>query len=146
MFTPLRTNFKLVKANASSLTRRNFHPGGKKSSSVLEADSSKQLTSLYHTSGLVLVGLTPLAFILSPSVINMPIDLALGFIFPFHSHIALNYVISDYVPKASRPIARAALLAATVVGAAGILKLNATGPGLTESIKSLWRKPKAKQE
>eukprot|EP00600_Ochromonadales_sp_CCMP1393_P005373 CAMPEP_0174954486 /NCGR_PEP_ID=MMETSP0004_2-20121128/450_1 /TAXON_ID=420556 /ORGANISM="Ochromonas sp., Strain CCMP1393" /LENGTH=76 /DNA_ID=CAMNT_0016202303 /DNA_START=283 /DNA_END=513 /DNA_ORIENTATION=+ len=76
----------------------------------------------------------------------MPIDLALGFIFPFHSHIALNYVISDYVPKASRPIARAALLAATVVGAAGILKLNATGPGLTESIKSLWRKPKAKQE
>ena len=65
-----------------------------------------------------------------------------GVIFPVHSHIALNYVIGDYVPKASRSIARAGLLGTTIVAAAGILKLNLTGPGLTDVIKSLWRSPK----
>ena len=73
---------------------------------------------------------------------NMPVDLALGLIFPFHSHVALNYVITDYVPKSTRSMARAALLAASVIAAAGLLKLNLQGPGLTESIKSLWRAPK----
>jgi succinate dehydrogenase (ubiquinone) membrane anchor subunit len=76
---------------------------------------------------------------------NMPVDLALGILFPFHSHVALNYVITDYVPKAGRSAARAALLAATVIAAAGLLKLNVEGPGLTETIKSLWRAPKAEQ-
>lgn len=65
-----------------------------------------------------------------------------GVIFPVHSHIALNYVIGDYVPKASRSIARAGLLGATIIAAAGIMKLNFTGPGLTDVIKSLWRSPK----
>lgn len=54
----------------------------------------------------------------------------------------MNYVISDYVPKASRSLVRAGLLGATIVAAAGILKLNISGPGLTDVIKSLWRSPK----
>lgn len=66
-----------------------------------------------------------------------------GVLFPIHSHIALNYVISDYIPKASRSLVRAGLLGATIVAAAGILKLNISGPGLTDVIKSLWRRPKA---
>ena len=65
-----------------------------------------------------------------------------GVLFPIHSHIAMNYVISDYVPKASRSLVRAGLLGATIVAAAGILKLNISGPGLTDVIKSLWRSPK----
>ncbi|KAJ1438207.1 hypothetical protein B484DRAFT_324213, partial [Ochromonadaceae sp. CCMP2298] len=64
---------------------------------------------------------------------------ALGIIFPFHSHVALNYVVSDYVPKGMRGAARALLLGVTVIGAAGLLKINVMGPGLTESVKSLWR-------
>ena len=106
------------------------------------ADSSKQLNAWYHSSGLVLAALTPIALIISPYKINMPVDLALGFIFPFHSHVALNYIISDYVPKAARSVARASLLLATLTAAAGILKLNVQGPGLTEALKSLWLKPK----
>ena len=97
-------------------------------------------------SGIALVGLAPLSFILSPSFINIPVDLALGFIFPLHSHIALNYVISDYVPKASRGAARAVLLSATIIAAAGLLKLNIEGPGLTETFKSVWRKKLTKKE
>lgn len=93
---------------------------------------------------MALAVLTPVAFILSPSVLNMPIDFALGVIFPFHSHIAINYVISDYVPKNARGPARMALLACTVIAAAGLLRLNVAGPGVTDSIKSLWRKPQKK--
>ena len=65
-------------------------------------------------------------------------------LFPVHSQIALNYVITDYVPKAARAMARNVLLGSTVIAAAGILKLNLTGPGLTETIKALWRSPKKK--
>lgn len=93
----------------------------------------------------MLAGLTPVALFLSPSIINMPIDIALGVIFPFHGHVAMNYVISDYVPKASRSLARAVMLGVTVVAVAGLFKLNIQGPGLTETLKSLWRKPKAKE-
>jgi succinate dehydrogenase (ubiquinone) membrane anchor subunit len=74
---------------------------------------------------------------------NKPIDLTLGLLFPIHSHIALNYVISDYVPKTARSMARSSLLFATCVTVAGILRLNIQGPGLTETIKSLWRKKKS---
>jgi succinate dehydrogenase (ubiquinone) membrane anchor subunit len=105
------------------------------------ADSSKQLNKWFHKSGLVLAVLVPVSLAASPSAINMPVDIALGVLIPFHSHVALNYVITDYVPKGGRSMARIALLAATVIAAAGILKLNVTGPGLTESLKSLWRAP-----
>ena len=97
-------------------------------------------------SGIALIGLTPLAFILSPSFVNFPIDLALGFMFPLHSHVALNYVISDYVPKASRAGARAVLLSATIIATAGLLKLNIEGPGITETFKSVWRKKLTKKD
>lgn len=94
---------------------------------------------------MVLAVLAPAAFLAGPTPLSMPIDIALGVIFPFHSHVALNYVITDYVPKPARGAARAALLAATVIAAAGLLKLNIEGPGLTESVKSLWRAPKAQE-
>ena len=64
-----------------------------------------------------------------------------GLAIPFHSHVGLNYVISDYVPKAHRFAARSGLLMATVITMAGIFKLNFDGPGLTGTLKSLWMKP-----
>lgn len=113
----------------------------KNNSNVLEADSSNSLNRLYHKSAIAIAGLTPLAFIVGSTPVSQPIDLALGLLFPFHSHVAMNYVVTDYVPKGSRPLARAAVLATTLIATAGLLKLNLTGPGLTETIKSLWRKP-----
>ena len=100
------------------------------------------MNKVFHGTGIVLAALTPAAFILSPSALNFPIDLTLGVLFPLHSHVALNYVVTDYVPRAQRPFARALVLATTIIAAAGILKLNLTGEGLTESVKALWRKPK----
>lgn len=116
------------------------------SSVFCAADSSASLNRLYHGSGLVLAGLVPLAFI-SPSTITMPMDIAASILIPFHSHVGLNYVVSDYVPQARRPLARALVLAATIVATAGLLKLTFHGPGVTHTIKSLWeeKKPKAKK-
>lgn len=94
---------------------------------------------------MVLAVATPLAFLL-PSSFILPIDVTLGVLFPLHSHVALNTVITDYVPKSARNPARIALLAVTIITAAGLLKLNLQGPGLTDSIKSLWRAPKKAEE
>ena len=127
-------------------TGRHFHSDKPNQSSVLDADTSKSLNKIYHTSGLVLAGLTPVAFILSPSIINMPVDIALGVFFPLHAHVGMNYVISDYVPKAFRSLARAGLLGVTIITAAGLLKLNLTGAGITETFKSLWKKDEKKKK
>ena len=110
------------------------------SSSLLNSDASKPANKFYHSSELVLAGLTPVAFMM-PSWANLPIDLALGVLFPVHSHIALNYVISDYVPKALRTTARVGLFGATIVTLVGILNLKLTGAGLTRTLTSLWKKP-----
>ena len=96
--------------------------------------------------GLTLAVATPIAFIASPSIISFPIDVALGVIIPLHAHVGMNYVITDYVPKAFRSIARLSLFGLTIITAAGILKLNFDGPGLTETIKSTWRAPIKKSE
>jgi succinate dehydrogenase (ubiquinone) membrane anchor subunit len=81
----------------------------------------------------------------SPSIISTPIDYTLGVIFPFHSHVGLNYVISDYVPKNLRVYARTGLLGVTIVTIAGLFKLNYDGPGITESFKALWKAPEKKE-
>ena len=44
--------------------------------------------------------------------------------------------------QAARAAARNGLLGATVIAAAGLLKLNLMGPGLTEALKALWRRKK----
>ena len=81
----------------------------------------------------------PVALVLSPSVINIPVDVALGLVFPIHAHIGMNYVISDYVPKGLRPAARTGWLAVTAITILGLLKLNLFGDGMTESVKSMFR-------
>jgi succinate dehydrogenase (ubiquinone) membrane anchor subunit len=127
--------------------RHNKNPVNRKAlssvseNSLLNSDASKASNKIYHTSFLVLAALTPVAFVL-PSWLNLPIDLALGVLFPVHSHIALNYVISDYVPKALRTTARVGLFGATVVTLMGMLKLNLGGPGLTKTLSSLWTSKK----
>ncbi|CAN0233042.1 unnamed protein product [Laminaria digitata] len=77
----------------------------------------------------------------------MPLDVVLGLALPLHAHIGMNYaVISDYVPKPFRGQARGAMLAASILAALGLLKLNLTGAGMTETLKATWRTPKALED
>ena len=117
------------------------------------------------------------------SMLTRCADLALGVALPIHSHIAVNNVISDYVPKnvagevfgcpmtflprsllrsrccstrdvcpgcsvgscdAAAPCAGAsrwAALGASTVALLGLLNLNINGPGITATVKSLWKSP-----
>ena len=106
----------------------------------LIADGSKNLNRIFHTSGIVLAFFTPLAFMPLPDPAVSAINISLGVLLPIHSHVGLNYVISDYVPKAVRGPARGLVLAITIITAAGLLKLNLQGPGLSNSIISLGSK------
>ena len=107
------------------------------------ADHDAKTLSIYHKVNWALLGLTPAAFAFSPSMLNFPIDVALSVAFPFHAHVAMNCVITDYIPKffgkAAVGPARVVMAGATGLTALGLLKLTLTGPGLTETIKSLWR-------
>jgi succinate dehydrogenase (ubiquinone) membrane anchor subunit len=86
----------------------------------------------------LLAVLTPISFVLSPSPMNKPIDFTLGVLFPLHAHVGLNYVITDYVPKAIRTVARVSLLGVTGLTCVGLLQLNMNGVGMTQAIKNLW--------
>jgi len=66
------------------------------------------------------------------------VDAGLAIALPIHSHIALNYVVSDYVPRSLRGGARWAVLGSSVISALGLARLAASGPGLTATVKRLW--------
>ena len=142
----IRPCLPMTASMAFRSARRNLSSNPK--SSILEdminIDGSKVVLKRYHQGAIILAVLAPAAFMISPSPYNMPIDLTLGFIFPLHAHVGLNAVISDYVPKVLQTTARVGLLGVTGVTLLGLLKLNVMGPGLTESIKSLWRKKPTK--
>jgi len=87
------------------------------------------------------------AFVLSPSKLNMPVDLALGVALPLHGHIGMNYVITDYATKmfgsSARGPARVCMAGITGITMIGLTKLNVSGPGITETVKSLWYRKEA---
>ena len=66
------------------------------------------------------------------------IDAGLAIALPLHSHIALNYVISDYIPKPARGPARWGVLVSSAVSVLGLARLAASEPGLTGTVKRLW--------
>ena len=71
----------------------------------------------------------------------MPVDLALGLLLPWHTHVGMVNVLEDYVPRPYRALAKGCMLLVTVLATLGLLKINLCGAGITESVKSLWREP-----
>ncbi|CAM9213955.1 unnamed protein product [Hapterophycus canaliculatus] len=150
MSISLRRSSALLRPLAAAQARR-LHSSVPKSSasgsaSMLNADDGKLGTKLYHAVNMVVLAGVPAAIATSPSALTMPLDIVLGLAMPLHAHIGVNYVISDYVPKASRGVARGAMLAASVMAALGLLKLNLTGAGLTETLKAIWKEPELEIE
>ncbi|DAZ96191.1 TPA: hypothetical protein N0F65_012381, partial [Lagenidium giganteum] len=114
---------------------------------IIEADNSKVAHKVYHWTSVGLMALLPTAFVLSPSPLAVPVDLALGVAIPVHAHIGINNVISDYVPQHLRTLARLGMLGVTGVMFLGFLRVNIEGEGITETIKTVWREsPNKKQE
>ena len=116
---------------------------------ILKSDQSSHGLRMYHKLNFALIGLGPLALLLSPSSLNFPVDLLLGVVIPLHGHVGGNDVISDYAKKITKAKwfdmgLRGGLLGVTVVTFLGLTKLNIDGPGVTESFKSVFR-PRVKE-
>lgn len=151
-FAGRSTNCLKKKISASGVTVSHFHSArvcqelpkdDRKGFSFVNADEGLTSFKLYHKTHMVALAGAPIAFALSPfsPMLNMPVDLVLGLAFPLHCHVGVNWIISDYVPPAARGASRLAMAAATVMCTLGLLKLNLTGPGITETVKTIWRPP-----
>lgn len=114
---------------------------------IVAADTVGSMLALHHKINYALIGMFPLALLTSPSAATLPFDLAFGIVLPIHSHIAMNMVITDYAKKLGGKGAilpsRYAMLAFTGATLLGLLKLNLSGPGITETVKSFWRPTEA---
>jgi len=72
-------------------------------------------------------------------------DVGLAVALPLHSHVALSYVVSDYVPKTFQIPVRAGVAGLTAVAFLGLMKTAVLGPGIGGAIKQLWGRAPAKQ-
>lgn len=83
------------------LARSPISPSPPTPSLTFTADTGAVGTKYYHLMNTSLLVACPLALMISPSAWTFPIDLFLGVALPLHGHVGFNYVITDYVPKAS---------------------------------------------
>eukprot|EP00877_Chromochloris_zofingiensis_P003285 jgi/Chrzof1/12958/Cz07g14015.t1_SDH4[v5.2] len=96
----------------------------------------------YELSNYGLAGATPLAVFSSKgSLTEKTADWILGVAVPIHMHITTNACVTDYIPTKYRMPVRSVVLAASVITYLGMMKLNLSGPGVTQSVKALWKKP-----
>eukprot|EP00879_Flechtneria_rotunda_P002100 GHRR01002280.1.p1 GENE.GHRR01002280.1~~GHRR01002280.1.p1 ORF type:complete len:113 (+),score=27.25 GHRR01002280.1:173-511(+) len=95
----------------------------------------------YELSNYGLAAAIPVAALSSKdSFLQKTSDWALSVAIPVHMHITTNALVTDYVATRFRGPVRAAILGASVITYLGIMKVNLAGPGLTETVKTLWRK------
>merc|ERR1719199_105876 len=136
----LPTRSFAVSRNFKSAASQKSGSTAEKSGGILWADNNAWSSKAIHITALTLAALVPVAIVASPSKLNAPVDLALGLAIPVHAHIGCNVIISDYCPKSLRPAMRGSLLGLTALTTLGLLRLNVEGPGVTETVKALWRK------
>ena len=90
----------------------------------------------------------PIQLLFIPDVATTPLDTLLSLVIPLHAHVGLTASAADYVPRFAPSgtadgllfAARCGILAATTLVTAGLISLNA-GPGLTPTIRNMWREP-----
>uniref|UniRef100_A0A061R8R5 Succinate dehydrogenase [ubiquinone] cytochrome b small subunit n=1 Tax=Tetraselmis sp. GSL018 TaxID=582737 RepID=A0A061R8R5_9CHLO len=98
---------------------------------------------LYELSHKVLAVSLPAA-VLSPegSMPERVSDYACAVSIPFHSHVAMNAIITDYAPTAIMGASRLAVLGMSSVTLLGLLKMAGHGGGVSSVLKTLWQKEK----
>jgi succinate dehydrogenase hydrophobic anchor subunit len=107
------------------------------------SNNSAEMMVWMENSSKFLVVATPVAMLLSPSFVNAPVDLLMGVVVPVHTFIGMKNVIEDYLPGVQGAATRVLFVLCAFM-AFGLLKINLCGPGMTETVKSLWRTtPKA---
>jgi len=108
------------------------------------ADSSVDALKVFHWTGILLAVHVPIAFCgFMPNMIQNIADDSLALLLPLHGFIGVNTVISDYVPHKLAGATRVFAFVTALVSFAGLYKLGmGDGPGLSQTVKNLWVKPK----
>ncbi|KAL6782825.1 SDH4 [Auxenochlorella protothecoides x Auxenochlorella symbiontica] len=111
-------------------------------SGFVYADTSKGLYKLFHKSHFALAGLVPATLALPSDGFPAKLaDVGLAAVLPLHSHVAMNSVVTDYVPKALQLPARAGVIGLSAVTFIGLMKLSLTGDGIGGTVKKIWAGP-----
>mmetsp|Transcript_13741 Transcript_13741/g.39084 ORF Transcript_13741/g.39084 Transcript_13741/m.39084 type:complete len:165 (-) Transcript_13741:49-543(-) len=104
--------------------------------------AGKKKHGVYAATSVALLGLLP-AGILGPEVIQLPVDVSLSLLIPFHGHLGMVKVIEDYVPTVLRTPTMMTWYIVSLLTVVGLIKISVTDGGLCNNIKQLWRKPRA---
>lgn len=135
-------------SSSAAATTPGGHPTAEalKSAKTEAAIKDLKLHHAFHKSAIFLAVAAPVAFVLSPSKLNIVVDLALAGAIPFHSYVGMCAVVDDYIPRGSADLFKSAAMIVAGLTAAGMVKSTLFDAGPTETLKTLWRptpKPEA---
>ena len=136
----ITTSRRLLSAQSNRVILRRF------STSPLQSDVGPLATRVHHNLTLGLAVLTPIYFAVPDAYTDGTLNHAFGLLLTAsmtaHSHIGLNYVATDYVPKISKALlgpARVVILALSTVTLIGMGKIAVGSPGgIKGTVKGLW--------
>mmetsp|Transcript_8280 Transcript_8280/g.13409 ORF Transcript_8280/g.13409 Transcript_8280/m.13409 type:complete len:158 (-) Transcript_8280:1158-1631(-) len=107
--------------------------------SFLAADQTMAAQMVFHKLNMGLMVLTPVAFLVAPTPLAMPVDIGLSLVIPLHAHIGMSWIFTDYLPGQSPTGAlRMVMAGATCLAIIGLLKVSVTGDGLIGTLKATW--------
>lgn len=94
----------------------------------------------FHYTSYFLAAGVPASLLIGPPISTV-VDHVLSVAVPLHFHVGMRSVLVDYVHDVpTQRIAFMALAGVTVLTAVGLIKLNTTDIGITETVKALWVK------
>ena len=110
------------------------------SMSVLAADEGEKSLKVFHASALASAVVFPVAVLAdSGGGVQALCNWTAAGLIPLHGYIGANWIISDYVPKASQNTVRGLTLAASVLAFGGLVKLNVANDGIIDTVKHLFK-------
>mmetsp|Transcript_29062 Transcript_29062/g.43915 ORF Transcript_29062/g.43915 Transcript_29062/m.43915 type:complete len:144 (+) Transcript_29062:185-616(+) len=131
-----------------TITRRCLSTSSSAKPSLLAGDAGPLATHTYHTMNTVLMGATPLYFLLpTGGFVDKAFGSVLAVTIAGHSWVGMNYVITDYVPKffskswvGPARVVNAGIGVVTLLGL-GAIAFNEQG-GIKGCLGALWTKKK----
>mmetsp|Transcript_30425 Transcript_30425/g.33992 ORF Transcript_30425/g.33992 Transcript_30425/m.33992 type:complete len:228 (-) Transcript_30425:122-805(-) len=102
-----------------------------------EQDYGKMLS--HWGAGLTLGIVMPIGLLFDLGMLNVIPDAAMALVIPYHGYQGIHEIIHDYVPKSIQGGLDYLMLALSIVGALGLLRLT-FGDGIGNSLRLLWSK------
>ena len=106
----------------------------------MSSKGSSEKSIVHYTAYGMVAGIPASVFIGEP--FTAIVDYGLAVAIPAHFYIGMRSVLIDYVPDPSmQKVAIAAFGGIALLTAGALIKLNISDVGITNGVKSLWKKP-----